>query len=84
MGELSMSGRVIVNRVRLFIFWKRELLWDFEYNSDKFLLHHDIERLPNGNILMIAWEKKSRREAIEAGRNPATIGEEGLWPDCYN
>jgi len=64
--------------------WEGELLWDFEYNSDKFLLHHDIERLPNGNILMIAWEKKSRREAIEAGRNPATIGEEGLWPDCYN
>ncbi|MFQ5720926.1 MAG: aryl-sulfate sulfotransferase [Candidatus Aminicenantales bacterium] len=61
--------------------WKGELIWDFEYNSDQHLLHHDIERLPNGNILMIAWEKKSRKEAIEAGRNPQTVGEEGLWPD---
>lgn len=61
--------------------WDGKLFWDFEYNSDKYLLHHDIERLPNGNILMIAWEKKTRREAIAAGRNPDTVGNEGLWPD---
>lgn len=61
--------------------WAGELVWDFEYNSDRYLLHHDIERLPNGNILMIAWEKKTRGEAIAAGRNPNTIGDEGLWPD---
>ncbi len=61
--------------------WDGKLVWDFEYNSDTYLLHHDIERLPNGNILMIAWEEKSRREAIAAGRNPDTVGDEGLWPD---
>lgn len=61
--------------------WNGKLIWDFEYNSDQHLLHHDIERLPNGNILMIAWEKKSRKEAINTGRNPDTVGDEGLWPD---
>ena len=53
--------------------WAGELFCEFEYNSDKFLLHHDIERLPNGHILLIAWEKKTQREAIEAGRNPAML-----------
>jgi hypothetical protein len=61
--------------------WDGKLVWDFEYNSDTHLLHHDIERLPNGNILMIAWEKKTKEEAVAAGRNPDTVGEKGLWPD---
>lgn len=62
--------------------WEGELVWDFEYSSEDFLLHHDIEKLPNGNVLMIAWEKKSPKEAFDAGRNPERLGSEGLWPDC--
>jgi hypothetical protein len=30
---------------------------------------------------MIAWEYKTRQEAIEQGRDPATVLA-GLWPDC--
>ena len=47
-----------------------ELLWDFVYYTDDYLSHHDIEILPNGNILMIAWDFKTREEAITAGRKP--------------
>jgi hypothetical protein len=61
--------------------WDGELVWDYEYSSDKYLLHHDIEYMPNGNILMIAWEKKARNELIAAGRNPEMIGDRGLWVD---
>jgi hypothetical protein len=32
--------------------------------------HHDIEPLPNGNVLMITTEEKTNEEAIAAGRNP--------------
>ncbi|MEM7203998.1 MAG: aryl-sulfate sulfotransferase [Planctomycetota bacterium] len=35
--------------------------------------HHDIEVLPNGNVLMIAMELKSSAEAIAEGRDPATV-----------
>jgi len=35
--------------------WDGKLLWDFEYSSNQYLQHHDIERLPNGNVLIIAW-----------------------------
>jgi hypothetical protein len=36
-------------------------------------MHHDIEPMPNGNILAIVWERKTEVEAIEAGRHPDLI-----------
>jgi hypothetical protein len=56
------------------------LVWEFEYSSSLHMLHHDIEPLPNGNVLMIAWEYKSAAEAIAAGRDPDLVTT-GLWPD---
>ena len=61
--------------------WYGDLIWDFKYSNEKVCLHHDVEILPNGNILMIAWEYKTRLEAIQAGRNPRLIPEGRLWPD---
>jgi hypothetical protein len=61
--------------------WDGKLVWDYTYASDTYLLHHDIEYMPNGNILMIAWEKKSPNELIAAGRDPGTIPDQGLWVD---
>lgn len=58
------------------------LVWDFAYADENKCHHHDIEPLPSGNVLVLAWERKTREEAIAAGRNPETIGERGvLWPD---
>jgi hypothetical protein len=45
-----------------------EVVWDFTLANEKNLLHHGVEVLPNGNILMIAWEKLSEEVAIEIGR----------------
>ncbi|MCG3121216.1 MAG: hypothetical protein ALAOOOJD_04216 [bacterium] len=61
--------------------WEGNLLWDFEYASNQHLQHHDVERLPNGNVLLIAWETKTFNEAVAAGRNPALVTTRGLWPD---
>ena len=62
--------------------WDGQLVWTFEYASEAHLLHHDIEPLPNGNVLMIAWERKSAEEAVAAGRDPALQGDDDLWCDC--
>ncbi|MCA8941339.1 MAG: aryl-sulfate sulfotransferase [Planctomycetes bacterium] len=35
--------------------------------------HHDIEILPNGNVLMIAYEEYSHAEAVAHGRHPALM-----------
>jgi hypothetical protein len=61
--------------------WEGALVWEFEYSNSQYRLHHDIEQLPDGNVLMIAWENKTPAEAIEAGRNPAHINQNALWPD---
>ena len=61
--------------------WDGDLVWDFTFASEKHLLHHDIAVMPNGNILAIAWERKSAEEAAQAGRLAALTPEAGLWPD---
>ncbi len=61
--------------------WDGSIIWEFDYSSNQHRLHHDIEPLPNGNVLMIAREYKTREEAIEAGRNPDLMTEDTLDPD---
>ena len=60
--------------------WDGELLWSFRYASDNYCSHHDIAPLPNGNLLMISWERKSKEEAIAQGRDPKLLKDD-LWPD---
>ena len=57
------------------------LLWEFDYANDEHCSHHDIEPLPNGNILIIAWELKTKEEAISVGRNPNRLRSNSIWPD---
>jgi hypothetical protein len=57
-----------------------EQLWYWEYNTINYVLHHDLELLPNGNILAIVWENKSENEAIINGRNPSLLFENKVWP----
>ena len=68
------------------IAWDGTLEWSWEYSSTLHISHHDIEPMPNGNLLMIAWEERSEEEALQAGRNPAIAsdspgGENNVWPD---
>jgi len=61
--------------------WQSELLWSFELADESRLFHHDYEVMPNGNILSLTWEGKTKEEALKAGRHPDNIPEAGLWPD---
>lgn len=74
-----MSGGGHTGAVRRFA-WDGTLEWEFEYTSPDYMAHHDIELLPNGNVLMIAWEYKSGPESIAAGRDPAVLAQGELWP----
>ncbi len=49
--------------------WDGELLWSYNVDST-FHQHHDIEPLPNGNILILASDIKGNQESIDMGRNP--------------
>ncbi|MGB0871313.1 MAG: aryl-sulfate sulfotransferase [Flavobacteriales bacterium] len=61
--------------------WDGDLLWRYFYNDSLNRMHHDIAILPNENILVLAWEKKSREEAIAAGRDTTKLTENELWPE---
>jgi hypothetical protein len=58
-----------------------ELIWDFKLFNEKQLPHHDIHSMPNGNVLMIVWDKKTAKEARDAGRRPELQGDNHLLPD---
>jgi hypothetical protein len=53
--------------------WDGNITWAYTYSGATFRQHHDVTPLPNGHILMVAWETKTRAEAIAAGRNPQTL-----------
>ena len=57
------------------------LLWSWRLADENRHQHHDLEPLPDGNLLLLAWERLSREEAIALGRDPRGVGPQGLWPD---
>ena len=58
------------------------VVWEYVLSDAKNSLHHDIEPMPNGNVLAIAWESLTRDEAVALGRDPARTHEKGWWP-CW-
>jgi hypothetical protein len=41
--------------------------WEFEYSSSTYLSHHDVELLPNGNVLIFVWELIDTDTSIQNG-----------------
>jgi hypothetical protein len=75
--------------------WDGELVWDIELAAKDWISHHTFHRMPNGNTLVLIWERYSRQDAIRKGRHPLTVNPEGatgteprpgvyigdFWPD---
>jgi len=47
--------------------WDGDLIWSFEINNDDYIQHHDIEPMPNGNILALCYNFKEPIDAWNAG-----------------
>ncbi len=60
--------------------WDGALVWDFQFHNDKQFPHHDAAKMPNDNVLMIVWDKKTAAEAVAAGRKPSLVSDY-LLPD---
>ena len=61
--------------------WDGKPIWDYPCSDPTHLQHHDVCRLPNGNVLINMWVKKSAKEAVAAGRRPETVGDSYLLSD---
>ena len=57
--------------------WNGTVVWDYVYSSSTYCLHHDICPLPNGNVLMTAYELKTATEVAAAGCSQSIV----LWPE---
>jgi hypothetical protein len=55
--------------------WDNNPIWSFYHGTQ----HHDIEYLPNGNVLMVVTDRKNEDPAMQAGRNDALIAEGYIW-----
>ncbi len=44
------------------------VVWDYLFADTSYLQHHDIQPMPNGNVLVVAWELRTLAESIQAGR----------------
>lgn len=57
--------------------WNGNVIWDFVYSTQEYCTHHDIHPMPNGNVLLISYERKSASEVVQAGCAQSLE----MWPD---
>lgn len=62
--------------------WDNTLKWRYTLNDSLQRLHHDIAPMPNGNILVLAWERKLYDEAIAAGRDSTKLTKGEIWSEA--
>jgi len=69
--------------------WNSNVIWSHSVSNSHGRQHHDIELLPNGNILLIVWDNRTQAEVIQAGSstNNSSINSEQIieiQPDLIN
>ncbi len=63
--------------------WNGDQLWSYELSDATYHLHHDIEYLPDGNILAIAWDKIPESEALSEGMDSSYVNPYGeVWSEA--
>lgn len=56
------------------------VVWEYVYSTSDHVSHHDFEILPNGNVILTAWEVKSTAELTQAGYDGANSEK---WPTHF-
>jgi hypothetical protein len=72
----SFSGGPICGQVQK-VDYNGNVIWDYVYSTQQYCTHHDICPMPNGNVLLIAYERKSASEVSAAGCTQSIE----MWPD---
>ncbi len=88
-GNLLFAGEPPTNPVAdlgggggelLEIDWDGNVVWKYE---DPYM-HHDFQRLPNGNTMILRWVKTPKNIAAKVKGGVAGTEREGeLWSDCF-
>ncbi|MBN9660912.1 MAG: SUMF1/EgtB/PvdO family nonheme iron enzyme [Acidobacteria bacterium] len=62
--------------------WDGNLVWEFDYYSSTYAIHHDFKVLPNGNVIALLVERKTRADALAAGFKADLLQNDFLLPDA--
>lgn len=63
--------------------WEGNQLWSYELSNEQYSTHHDVELMPNGNILSIAYERIVGDDAIDLGFDSRVIDTYGaVWSEA--
>jgi hypothetical protein len=57
--------------------WNGTVTWQYVYSTSSYCTHHDIHPMPNGNVLLIAYEVKTAAQVTAAGGTQSIV----MWPD---
>jgi hypothetical protein len=55
--------------------WEGKMLWGFNYSTPNYSSHHDAKMLPNGDLLAMAVERKTKEECLAAGFDTTLLQE---------
>ena len=59
--------------------WESNLVWSYDILDTMQCSHHDFHIMPNGNILLIVWDRILKTEAAALGKDAESMGTNDLW-----
>lgn len=78
-GHILWMVRGVVG-IRILEFdWDGNLVWDYVDASPDYTQHHDIQQLPNGNVIVLLRDIYSATEAFAAGRDTLRLSTDTIW-----
>lgn len=72
----SFTGGPICGEVQK-LDYNGNVVWDYVYSTTQYCSHHDICPMPNGNVLLIAYERIAASDVTAAGGSSSIE----MWPD---
>jgi hypothetical protein len=58
--------------------WDGKVVWEYKMADKDHYQHHTFKRMPNGNTLILGWERKTKQETLAKGRDPKTIPDKAM------
>ena len=58
-----------------------QVVWEYAYAGTEVRQHHDIAPMPNGNVLLLAWELKTRSDIAAAGGSVRNHPDNVIWAE---
>jgi hypothetical protein len=72
-GQGGTTGKI--RKIR----WDGTTIWEYTVSTTTTQMHHDFCPMPNGNVLLIVYEKKTQAEATAKGASSAPST--GIWSE---